>query len=440
MGKHTLTGMITASGHQFIDWSSAYRLFSHHRIDVSRLFDVARTGVLEELIDQDMIVAHMDDTILKKTGLKIPGTAWRRDPLGPPFQTNFIWGQRFLQISMALPDQPGCSQSRAIPVDFYHCPTAKKPRRKDDEQCWQDYKEQQKKLKLSKQGVERLGELRSRLNNNGADGKQLVVSVDGSYTNESVLKKLPEGVTIIGRIRKDTKLYATPINQPGVGRKKVYGEKLPTPEEIRQSDEYPWQDVNAWAAGRMHKFNVKVIRTLKWRSAGPQHVLQLIIIRPLGYRLSKSSQKIYREPGYLICTDNNLNIQKLLQAYLWRWEIEVNFRDEKTLLGCGQAQVRNPESVELVPAFITATYALLHLAANKSLKKSEQNLLPRPKWYPKKEEQRHSTRDLINNLKAQAWIRTIGTNFSGFVNGELNTQTHKNHSNPCTSAMFYMRN
>lgn len=440
MGKHTLTGMITASGHQFIDWSSAYRLFSRHRIDVSRLFEVARTSVLEELIDQDMIVAHMDDTILKKTGLKIPGTAWRRDPLGPPFQTNFIWGQRFLQISMALPDQPGCSQSRAIPVDFHHCPTAKRPRKKDDQYCWKNYREQQKKLKLSKQGAERLSELRSRLNNNGAGEKQLVVSVDGSYTNESVLKKLPGGITLIGRIRKDTKLYLLPVNQPGVGRKKVYGEKLPTPEEIRQSDDYPWQEVNAWAAGRMHKFNVKVIRTLKWRSAGPQHVLQLIIIRPLGYRLSKSSKKIYRDPGYLICTDNNLNIQKLLQAYLWRWEIEVNFRDEKTLLGCGQAQVRNPESVELVPAFITVIYALLHLAAHKSLKKSDHKLLPRPKWYPKKEEQRHSTRDLINNLKAQAWTRTIGTNFSGFVNGELKSRTNKNHSNPCTSAMFYMRN
>jgi hypothetical protein len=341
---------------------------------------------------------------------------------------------------MALPDQPGCSQSRAIPVDFYHCPTAKRPRRKDDQQCWQDYKEQQKKLKLSKQGAERLGELRSKLNYNGAGEKQLVVSVDGSYTNESVLKKLPEGVTIIGRIRKDTKLYATPINQPGVGRKKAYGEKLPTPEEIRQSDEYPWQEVNAWAAGRMHKFNIKVIRTLKWRSAGSKTILQLIIIRPLGYRLTKSSKKIYRDPAYLICTDNDMDIQKLLQAYFWRWEIEVNFRDEKTLLGCGQAQVRNPESVELVPAFITATYALLHLAANKSLKQSDHKLLPRPKWYPKKKEQRHSTRDLINNLKAQAWTRTIGTNFSGFVNGELKSQTHKNQSNPCTSAMFYMRN
>lgn len=341
MGRHTVTGMITATGHQFMDWSSAYRLFSRHQIDVSRFFDVAREGILEELPDQDMIVAHMDDTILKKTGLKIPGTAWRRDPLGPPFQTNFIWGQRFLQISMALPDQPGCCQSRSIPVDFYHCPTAKRPRKNDDEQHWNDYKEQQKKLKLSKKGVERLSELRSRLNKNGLVEKQLLVSVDGSYTNEVVLKNLPQGITLIGRIRKDSKFYLSAINQHGIGRKKVYGEQLPTPEEIRKSDDYQWQEVNAWVAGRMHKFNVKVIKSLKWRTAGQNKLLQLVVIRPLGYRLTKASKRIYREPAYLVCTDNNLDIQTLLQTYLWRWEIEVNFRDEKTLLGCGQAQVRN---------------------------------------------------------------------------------------------------
>jgi hypothetical protein len=30
---------------------------------------------------------------------------------------------------------------------------------------------------------------------------------------------------------------------------------------------------------------------------------------------------------------------------LWRWEVEVNFRDEKTLLGFGQSQVRSDPAV-----------------------------------------------------------------------------------------------
>jgi hypothetical protein len=125
---------------------------------------------------------------------------------------------------------------------------------------------------------------------------------------------------------------------------------------------------------------------------------------------------------------------------LWRWEIEVNFREEKTVLGCGQAQVRNPESAERVPAFIAAIYALLHLAAHRALKSSNQVLLPRPKWYLKKEQKRHTTGDLINNLKAQAYNKAIGMNFSGFVNHESKTQSRRNAANPFTSAMFYMRN
>jgi len=149
---------------------------------------------------------------------------------------------------------------------------------------------------------------------------------------------------------------------------------------------------------------------------------------------------LYREPAYLICTDNELNVEKLLQAYLWRWEIEVNFKGKKTLPGCGQAQVRTHESAERVPAFISAIYAMLHLAAHRSLKTANQMLLPRPKWYQKKEGKRHSTGDLINNLKAQAWTKAIGMNFSGFVNHELKTQSQRNAANPFTSAMLYMRN
>ena len=301
MGRHTITGMLTASGQQFMDWSSAYRLFSRQRVDTSKLFEVACSGTLQELEQQPWIVGHMDDTILKKTGLHIPGTAWRRDPLGPPFQTNFIWGQRFLQISLALPDHPGCSQSRAIPIDFHHCPTAKKPSKKAAEQDWNQYKENKQKLKLSKQGHERLHELRKTLDKQGAGNKQLIVSVDGSYTNKEVLKHLPERVTLIGRIRKDTKLYA-------------------------------------------------------------------------------------------------------------------------------------------LPAFITAVYALLHLAAHKSQKVSNMQLLPRPKWYQNKNGKRHTTGDLINNMKAQAWAKAIGLNFSSFVNYELKKQNQRNSSEPCKSAMFYMRN
>lgn len=424
-------------GKQFVDWSSAYRLFGKSRVNVEELFNVARQGVLEQLPGEGMIIAHMDDTIIRKVGKKIPGTSWRRDPLGPAFHTNFVWGQRFIQISMALPDEETNCQSRAVPVDFHHCPTLKRLDRDADQQQANQFKDQKKIARLSKQGALRIELLRKQLDGQGVKNKTLYISVDGSYSNETVLKSLPERTVLIGRIRKDTKLYRFAVKEKQTGRKKVYGDRLPTPEQIRQDDYTPWQLVKAWAAGKSHDFKVKVVKDTRWRSAGEHHDLQLVIIKPLAYRLTTDSKLLYRDPAYLICTDNNLPIQKLVQAYLWRWEIEVNFRDEKTLLGCGEAQVRNPNSAEKVPAFTVATYALMHLAAHNTSKR-DQNILPRAKWDPPKEDQRLSTSEITNLLRAQLWSKSTGNSFSGFIKNLQQSQSQRNSTAP-QFAPFYVR-
>jgi len=387
LGRHTITGLLACRGKLFEDWSGDYRLFQQDRMKTDRLFDVVRKEVVMNQLDPDQAVyAHMDDTLTRKAGKKIAGTSWRRDPLGPPFHTNFIWGQRFIQMSISLPHGQGPCSSLSIPVDFFHSPTAKKPGKKEGEKAWDDYREQQKQTKLSLKGVERIKLLRTKLDEDGASLRQLVVSVDGSYTNQTVLKSLPERTTLIGRIRKDTVLNQLPDQSAkGVGRNRVYGQTLPSPEQIRQSQDYPWQQVEAYATGKKHLFNVKVVRHIRWRKAGKQN-LQLVIIRPLSYRLTKNSRLLYRKPAYLICTDPEMNISELLQAYLRRWGIEVNFREQKTLLGCGQAQVRTKTAVEKAPAFITAVYAMLLLAHHKA-HKNQQQALPRPKWYPQKKQQ-----------------------------------------------------
>lgn len=441
MGRHTVTGFLTACGKQFKDWSSDYRLFQSDKMNLEYLFGVARKElVINELNQQLPIYAHMDDTILKKTGKKVVGTAWRRDPLGPPFHTNFIWGQRFIQLSISLPEKDGISKARAIPVDFHHCPTVPKPKKAEGQEAWKAYNEKQKKAKLSKKGAERIKTLRDNLDNDGAQERQLIVSVDGSYSNETVLKSLPERTTIIGRIRKDTKLNGLPEGtQKGVGRNRVYGKSLPTPEKIRQDQDISWKEIKAYAAGKEHTFNVKVIKNIRWRKAGKQN-LQLVIVRPLAYRLTKKSRLLYRNPAYLICSDPKLNIDQLLQAYLWRWEIEVNFKEEKSILGCGQAQVRTQKPIEKVPAFIVVIYAFVQLASHKVHKNFDANQLPRAKWYPNQKSKRVTTGDIINEFKTQLWAKSIDMSFSHFMKLQNMQRSRKNIINPTVSAALYARN
>lgn len=51
-----------------------------------------------------------------------------------------------------------------------------------------------------------------------------------------------------------------------------------------------------------------------------------------------------------------------MQGYLEHWQIEYNHRDEKNILGVGEAQVRNKKSVAKQPAFHVAVYSALLLA------------------------------------------------------------------------------
>ena len=329
-GRATISGMLIAVGRQFMDWTAAYQIFWGSRMNTEKLFEVALQVCLEQLSIKQIIVAHMDDTIIRKVGKTIAGTTWRRDPLGPAFHTNFIWAQRFIQISISLHDQTELnSQSRAIAVDFHHSPSVKKLSKNASDEDRVTFTESKKQQNLSMQGLSRIKVIRTRLNEQGASTRQLFLSVDGSYTNATILKGYPSGVTLIGRVRKDAKFNYMPESEKTKGRNRKYGEPTPTPEQIKQSNDYPWQNVTGWAAGKKHTFNVKVIKSIKWRTARQAHTFQLVVIRPLSYRLKNGGKLLYRKPTYLVCSDNDLDIETLLQAYLWRWEIEVNFRDEK---------------------------------------------------------------------------------------------------------------
>jgi len=441
LGRHTITGIIAAGGGEFDDWSAAYRLFSEERFDLDKLFGALRNEIIAKLSDDAPVVAAMDDTILRKRGTKIPGVSYRRDPMGPRFHVNFVRAQRFIQLSMAIPygDQP--CDARMIPVDFRHAPTPLKPGKNATEETRREYRELKKEMSLSAVGAERIAALRKGIDCSPGGGKRpLLITVDGSYTNSTVLRKLPENTTLIGRIRKDAKFYYLPEdgNQAVRGRKLVYGKRAATPDELRQNESVEWETVKVWAAGKVHDFNVKTITSLRSRMTGERHTLRLIVIRPLAYRPNKNSRVLYRQPAYLICTDPCLPIEKILQAYSWRWDIEVNFRDEKQIIGAGQAQVRNPSSVELVPSFLVASYAMLLLAGCNSYGVDGIADLPLPKWRQGSQKRRASTGDLVGRLRVELWGKSMGVdNFSGFVSSVSGNTKPEKLLPHLPSAVFY---
>ena len=424
LGKRTITGILSAGGKSFQDWSATYRLFGKERIKQKELFTPVIKNVLENIDAQAPLFTMMDDTLIRKRGRKVSGAGWKRDPLGPAFHTNFVWGQRYLQISAALPDFEIDGRARGVPVDFHHAPSPTKPRKNAIPEAWDEYKKQQKVCKISAVGASRLAELREQV-----PDRKIVCAVDGGFTNMEVFQSIPENTVIIGRIRKDACLFSVPEEPTGTyrGRKKYYGTPLPTPEQVRQDESVPWQKVTAFAAGKLHEFDVKIMTPVRWKSSKNRDML-IVIIRPLAYRPRKGAKLLYRDPAYLICTDTQLPLEQLVQAYLWRWEIELNFRDEKTIIGVGEAQVRTRAAVQSVPSFIVASYAFLLLAAHSI--KAKSNCLPSPKWYPHKPSDRCTTQNILSLFRSQSWGLNIDSNKSEFesISSKLLTRFYSSNS------------
>ena len=272
-----------------------------------------------------------------------------------------------------------------------------------------EYRLQKKLRALTQVGVRLLHSMRQALDARpDTRQRQLLVSGDGSYTNRPVLRQLPERTTFIGRIRKDAKLFLVllPTAARSGGRPRRYGAPAPTPEQVLHDDAVPVVKVRCFAAGAVREIPVKLLSAVHWRKAGPDMPLQLVVIKPLGYRLRKGSKLLYRQPAFLICTDPQLDLQTLLQAYIDRWEIECNPRDEKSLIGVAQGQVWNPLAVTRLPQFQVAIYSLLLLASILAYGfQRTAAYLPLPKW--RKKSIRPSVLDLLNLLRDQIFARQM---------------------------------
>jgi hypothetical protein len=424
LGRRTISRAICGQQRQFQSWAADYKLFSQSRWTPRSLFDVVLKLALALVSNTQPVVIALDDTITRKTGRRIPNASTLRDPLSPPYHTNLVWALRFIQAVLLICPTDGIGAARAIPIAFNLAPPVPKPKKKKAPQAaatdmnnnlashaksgaqtttdpeWKQYYKLRRQQGLSAQGAFLIQEIRSRLDRITDFTQRLLwVVVDASYCNRTVLSRLPERTVLIGRTRKDIHLSALPEAPSGRGRRRLYGNDLGTPELMRKDDSIPWQQATIFAAGRSHQLRYKSVAPVLWRRGAQRRPLRLIIIAPLAYHAH--GHRLYRQPAYLLVTDPAADVVQVLQAYFYRWEIEVDQKDEKDLLGVGQAQVWSQQAVSHQPAFHVASYAMLLVAAIQCFGlNSTSTLSPLPHWRKRKPPLRLSAAQLIARLRA----------------------------------------
>ncbi|HEX9219665.1 MAG TPA: hypothetical protein VF858_04225 [Gemmatimonadaceae bacterium] len=286
--------------------------------------------------------------------------------------------------------------ARGVPVRFTEVPHLRKPGKNATEQDWTEYKAAIKKQNLSIAAVTMIEDLRNTLDQNGADTRPLVMSMDGSFCNKTVFSHHFERTELLARTRKDARLCFPA--EPGSRRK--YGATCFTPQSIRADDNIPYQAAEIFYGGTRREIRCKQLNNILWRRGSRLKPVRLIVVAPQPYKVSPNARTNYRDPAYLLTTDLTSPIAQLLQIYFDRWQIEVNHREEKSILGVGQAQLTSQRSVPRQPAFAVAGYSMILLAGILEFGPHRTNrFAPLPRW--RRKATRPSLLDLLTLLRTE---------------------------------------
>lgn len=429
LGRHTLTRLICSKNEQHHDWSADYKFFSVRQWNADDLFlEIFKQCATHSHWTDNVILVAMDDTTRKKTGKKIPGVTTLRDPMSLPFHINLSPGLRYLQAAALINPGNQIEFNRAIPIYFDEASPAKKPKKNAPDYVKEHYEIERKSKRISVLGHQATLRIRAMVDQLPHENKRhLFITVDGSFCNRNFLRELPEHITAIARTRKDLKIFKpAEIFTQGKGRKRIYGEALPTPKEIRQDDAYPWYTTHIFFAGEYHNLRYKTVAPVLWKKGTGSIPCRLIITAPLRYRNNTTSKPLYRDPAYILVNDITTPVERLLQFYFLRWDIEVNHRDEKSHIGMGDAQMRSPHSVVRNPQFTVAVYSLLLLASIMAYgPERTEEYLPLPKWR-KPSKRRPSTLDILAQFRKEIMTAQLNYDPVQKLNKSNVVRTNKN--------------
>jgi hypothetical protein len=330
-GRHTLTQSLGALGLGEADWSAFYRLFSAPRLDYDRLSGCLLGEVLALAPGDRPFVAAVDGVQVPRASRTMPGTGWLKAPRTPPWRPGIHRAQRFAHLAWVPAPSPA-GYSRAVPLRWEAAfppkavPAPAHPARTEGAAA-----------------LAGLGWLRRELDAAGRSEQRVLGLGDATCGTAPVLAGLPDRVDLLARCRRDRALYRLPPPATGRGRKRLYGERAPTPQEWLNRPT-GWQSAALAVRGRTVPVTYRVAGPYRVKGAAARPVF-LLVVKGIDRQTPRGRR--HREPSFWLATavPDAAGRWRLparpaeLLAWAWqRWEIEVTHRDLKTGFGLGEPQ------------------------------------------------------------------------------------------------------
>lgn len=192
--------------------------------------------------------------------------------------------------------------------------------------------------------------------------RQLIFVVDSSFAVIALLahvSRLAHPICMIARFRLDAALYEpVPPRLPGTqGRPRVKGSRLPTLNQHVADPRTRWQLVTLphWYGEAQREVEI-VSGTAVWYHKGvPAVPIRWVLIRdPLGKFKTQA----------LLCTDLTITPEQIVQWFVWRWNIEVTFREVREHLGVETQRQWSDKAIARTTPVLLGLFSLVTLLAN----------------------------------------------------------------------------
>jgi hypothetical protein len=319
-GRRTASAWFVAAGVQE-DWDRFYDCLMRVGQASGKLATALLGLVVQKLVPKfgDRILLAMDDSPTCRYGRQVEGAGVHHDPTPGPAGEKWLYGHSW--VSLAWLAKHAVWGVIALPLRSMLYVRAIDVPKLANKYGW----EFRTKHQL---GVELLSWFMQSIRALGIQAS-VWLAVDGAYAARPFLRAtLALGVVVVGRLRKDARLYDLPgpPDPHQRGRRPIYGKNRISVAK-RAAHRQGWQTITYHCRG---KEVTRAYKTFLVTSPLVGGQLRVVIVR-----FEDGSWAPY------FCTDTSAAVRDILEAAAARWAIEEHFHDVKEVWGAGQQQVRN---------------------------------------------------------------------------------------------------
>ena len=237
----------------------------------------------------------------------------------------------------------------------------------------------------------------------GAPGRSGLISYTKGMTRfYTTCQSLAQPVILIARLRLDAALYEpAPARQPGQnGRPPLKGRRLPTLKSLVDHPGLSWTTAAvAWYDGATRTVEFTSQTAVWYRSGKPPLPLRWVLVRDPQSEFATQA---------LLCTDRAVDPAQILEWFVLRWQLEVNFQEVRAHLGVETQRQWSDRAIARTTPILMGLFSWTTLAAH--LMQEQRPMSHRTAaWYAKPSP---TFVDAIALVRRHLWLASEGFSLS----------------------------